>query len=188
MPLRADPEPFGRRARSACRTARRPRRGRRRAPGVELRRSPPAVPEDAVTTVDPRPGAAVRPAVPRPVPVRRRLAAFVALTKPRIIELLLVTTVPTMIFAAHGLPPLELVVWTLVGGTCAAASANTLNCYLDRDIDVLMHRTERRPLVTGEVSPREALVFGLVLGVVAVGLLAALVNVLSAALALAAIL
>jgi heme o synthase len=141
-----------------------------------------------VTTVDPRPGAATHPAVSRRVPVRRRAAGFVALTKPRIIELLLVTTVPTMIFAAHGLPPLGLVVATLVGGTFAAASANTLNCYLDRDIDVLMHRTERRPLVTGLVSPREALVFGLVLGVVAVGLLAALVNVLSAALALAAIL
>jgi protoheme IX farnesyltransferase len=141
-----------------------------------------------VTTVDPRPGAAARPAVPSRAPGRRRVAAFVALTKPRIIELLLVTTVPTMIFAAHGLPPLGLVVWTLVGGTLAAASANTLNCYLDRDIDVLMHRTERRPLVTGEVSPREALAFGLVLGVVAIGLLASLVNVLSAVLALAAIL
>jgi protoheme IX farnesyltransferase len=112
----------------------------------------------------------------------------VALTKPRIIELLLVTTVPTMIFAAGGLPPLGLVVTTLVGGTLAAASANTLNCYLDRDIDVLMHRTGRRPLVTGEVTPREALVFGVVLGVAAVALLGALVNVLSAALALAAIL
>jgi protoheme IX farnesyltransferase len=142
-----------------------------------------------VTTVDPRPGAAARPAPsPRDVPARRRVAAFVALTKPRIIELLLVTTVPTMIFAARGLPPLGLVVWTLLGGTLAAASANTLNCYLDRDIDVLMHRTERRPLVTGEVTPRAALVFGLVLGVAAVGLLGALVNVLSAVLALAAIL
>ena len=127
-----------------------------------------------MTTVDPRPGAAARPAPsPRDVPARRRVAAFVALTKPRIIELLLVTTVPTMIFAARGLPPLGLVVWTLLGGTLAAASANTLNCYLDRDIDVLMHRTERRPLVTGEVTPRAALVFGLVLGVAAVGLLGA---------------
>ena len=116
------------------------------------------------------------------------MAAFVALTKPRIIELLLVTTVPTMIFAARGLPRLDLVLWTLVGGTLAAGCANTLNCYLDRDIDVLMHRTERRPLVTGEVAPREALLFGLVLGVAALALLAGLVNVLSAALALAAIL
>jgi protoheme IX farnesyltransferase len=112
----------------------------------------------------------------------------VALTKPRNIELLLVTTVPTMIFAADGLPSLGLVVATLAGGTLAAASANTLNSYLDRDIDVLMHRTEGRPLVTGEVTPRQALVFGTLLGVAAVALLAGLVNWLSAALALAAIL
>ena len=145
-----------------------------------------------MTTVDPRPGAA-RPALGAPAslqvrPPRSRVAAFVALTKPRIIELLLVTTVPTMVFAAAGLPSLRLVALTLVGGTLAAASANTLNCYLDRDIDVLMHRTERRPLVTGEVGPREALAFGLVLGAAAVALLATTVNVLSAALALAAIL
>ena len=142
-----------------------------------------------MTTVDPRPGAAARPALSTPgVRTRGAVAAFVALTKPRIIELLLVTTVPTMVFAAGGLPPLGLVAATLVGGTLAAASANTLNCYLDRDIDVLMHRTERRPLVTGEVTPRQALVFGVLLGVAAVALLASLVNVLSAALALAAIL
>ncbi len=142
-----------------------------------------------MTTVDPRPGAAVHPArTVGPVPTRGKVAAFVALTKPRIIELLLVTTVPTMIFAAGGLPPIGLVVATLVGGTLAAASANTLNCYLDRDIDVLMHRTERRPLVTGEVTPRQALVFGALLGVAAVALLGTLVNWLSAGLALAAIL
>jgi protoheme IX farnesyltransferase len=148
---------------------------------------PAAAPEDAVTTVDPR-AAAAGPAIGAAAPRRGRAAAFVALTKPRIIELLLVTTVPTMIFAARGLPDLRLVAATLVGGTFAAASANTLNCYLDRDIDVLMHRTGRRPLVTGEVTPREALVFGLVLGVCAIALLAAAVNVLSAVLALAAIL
>jgi protoheme IX farnesyltransferase len=112
----------------------------------------------------------------------------VALTKPRIIELLLVTTVPTMILAAGGLPSLWSVFATLIGGTLAAASANTLNCYFDRDIDVLMHRTAHRPLVTGEVTPREALVFGSVLGVLAVGWLAGTVNLLSALLALAAIL
>ena len=140
-----------------------------------------------MTTVDPRPGAAARPALAG-VPARGKVAAFVALTKPRIIELLLVTTIPTMIFAAGGLPPLGLVAGTLAGGTLAAASANTLNCYLDRDIDVLMHRTGRRPLVTGEITPRQALVFGLALGVAAVALLAGLVNVLSAALALGAIL
>jgi protoheme IX farnesyltransferase len=113
--------------------------------------------------------------------------AYVALTKPRIIELLLVTTIPTMILAERGLPPIGLVVATLVGGTLAAASANTLNCYLDRDIDVLMHRTSGRPLVTGEVSPREALVFGGVLGVLSVAWMAVLVNPVSAALTLAAI-
>jgi heme o synthase len=150
-----------------------------------------------VTTVDPRPGAArpsgltgAQPSVTGPAlpGARSRVAAFVALTKPRIIELLLVTTIPTMIFAADGLPPLRLVGATLVGGTLAAGSANTLNCYLDRDIDEVMHRTGRRPLVTGEVRPREALVFGLALGVAALAILAAFVNVLSAALALAAIL
>jgi len=146
-------------------------------------------PEDAVTTVDPRHSAAARLPAGRPVrssgPAWR---AYLALTKPRIIELLLVTTVPTMIFAAGGIPPLGLVGLTLVGGTLAAASANTLNCYLDRDIDVLMHRTEGRPLVTGEVTPGRALAFGIVLGVASVVLLATTVNVLSAVLALAAIL
>ena len=113
--------------------------------------------------------------------------AYVALTKPRIIETLLVTTVPTMFLAARGLPPLWLVAATLVGGTLAAGSANTLNCYIDRDIDVVMHRTRNRPLVTGAVSPREALVFGLALGVVAVGFLGLVVNWLAASLALGAI-
>jgi heme o synthase len=113
--------------------------------------------------------------------------AFVALTKPRIIELLLVTTVPTMILAAHGLPRASLVLATLVGGTLAAASANVLNCVYDRDIDRLMHRTERRPLVTGAVSVRSALVFGLVLGVASFTWLSLVVNLLSALLATAAI-
>ena len=123
---------------------------------------------------------------PRGAWLGRRVKAYVALTKPRIIETLLVTTVPTMFLAAHGLPSLWLVVATLVGGTMAAGSANTLNCYIDRDIDVLMHRTERRPLVTGEVTPRAALVFGLVLGVGSVLWFGLLVNWLAAGLALAA--
>ncbi|GAB3675499.1 heme o synthase [Angustibacter aerolatus] len=113
--------------------------------------------------------------------------AYVALTKPRIIETLLVTTVPTMFLAARGLPDPLLVVLTLVGGVLAAGSANTLNCYIDRDIDQVMHRTRNRPLATGALRPREALVFGLVLGVVAVTWFAVLVNRLSAVLALAAI-
>ena len=113
---------------------------------------------------------------------------FVSLLKPRIIELLLVTTLPTMVLAADGFPSVGLVLATLVGGTLAAGSAHTLNCYLDRDIDQVMHRTSQRALVTGVVKPREALVFGVVLGAVAVAWLTLAVNVLSALLALAAIL
>ncbi len=90
--------------------------------------------------------------------------AYVALTKPRIIELLLVTTLPSMILAAGGLPSWWVVVATMVGGTLAAGSANALNCYVDRDIDALMRRTGHRPLARHDVSPRGALVFGLVLG------------------------
>jgi protoheme IX farnesyltransferase len=138
------------------------------------------------TLADDAATAAVRQARPRSS-VRATVGAYVALTKPRIIELLLVTTVPTMVLAARGMPPLSLVLATLVGGSLAAGSANALNCWYDRDIDVVMHRTERRPLAAGAVPPRSALVFGLVLGVLAVALLAATTNVLSAVLALAAI-
>lgn len=126
--------------------------------------------------------------VPTTTARRGRLSAFVALTKPRIIELLLVTTLPTMILADGGFPAIGLVLATLVGGTLAAGSANVLNCYLDRDIDKVMHRTKRRPLVTGEVTPREALVFGLVLGVVSLAWLALTTNLFAAALTAAAIL
>jgi protoheme IX farnesyltransferase len=113
--------------------------------------------------------------------------AYLALTKPRIIELLLVTTVPAMVLAARAVPPLGTVVATLVGGALAAGSANALNCYLDRDIDVVMRRTERRPLATATVLPVEALCFGLVLAVLSVALLAGTVGALPAALAAAAI-
>ncbi|MBN8882765.1 MAG: heme o synthase [Salana multivorans] len=119
---------------------------------------------------------------------RRRIGAYVALTKPRIIELLLVTTIPTMLLAADGLPPWWLILVTLVGGTAAAGSANVFNCYLDRDIDAVMGRTRRRPLVTGEVTPRAALVFAAVLGVFSILWFLLLVNVMSAVLTLAAIL
>ena len=126
-----------------------------------------------------------------PVATRRTFGAlargYLALTKPRIIELLLVTTVPTMIVAARGMPSVWLVVATLVGGSFAAGSANTINCYVDRDIDVRMNRTSRRPLPKSVVTPVEALRFGVVLGVVATLWLGLLVNWLSAALALAAI-
>lgn len=116
-----------------------------------------------------------------------RLGAYVALTKPRIIELLLVTTLPTMVLAEQGIPSVGLVLATLVGGAAAAGSANVLNCYIDRDIDEVMSRTRRRPLVTGEVTPRAALVFGFALGVFSLVWFAALVNLVSAALALLAI-
>jgi protoheme IX farnesyltransferase len=91
------------------------------------------------------------------------------LTKPRVIELLLVTTLPTMILAARGLPHWSTVVVTMVGGALAAGSANALNCYIDRDIDAIMHRTGHRPLARHDVSPRSALIFGLVLGAISIG-------------------
>lgn len=109
-----------------------------------------------------------------------------ALTKPRIIELLLVTTVPTMIVAAGGLPPLSLIGATVAGGALAAAGANAVNMYVDRDIDPLMERTKGRPLVTGEVKPAEALIFALALEAAAFAWLWGLVNLLSAVLALSA--
>ena len=110
------------------------------------------------------------------------LKAYVALTKPRIIELLLVTTVPTMILAAGGWPPAGLVAATLLGGTLAAGGANTFNSYLDRDIDQVMSRTRQRPLVTGAVSPRAALIFGWVLSVGSVLIMAVTTNLLAAVL------
>jgi protoheme IX farnesyltransferase len=125
-----------------------------------------------------------------PVRARRprgRVASYVALTKPRIIELLLVTTLPTMILAAKGLPGWSVVLATLVGGTLAAGSANALNCYVDRDIDAVMRRTTHRPLARHDVSPRAALVFGLVLGTVAVALMGLVTNWLAAGLTAAAI-
>jgi protoheme IX farnesyltransferase len=118
---------------------------------------------------------------------RGRLASYVALTKPRIIELLLVTTLPAMILAAGGLPKWWVVLVTMVGGTFAAGSANALNCYVDRDIDALMRRTTHRPLARHDVSPTGALVFGLALGVLAVGLMGAVTNWLAAGLTAAAI-
>jgi heme o synthase len=113
--------------------------------------------------------------------------AYLSLTKPRIVELLLVTTVPAMMLAAGGWPPLGLTMLVLVGGALAAGSANALNCYLDRDIDPKMRRTAGRPLPAHQVSPRNVLVFGVALGVVAVALLAVFANLLAAALTLAAI-
>ena len=118
--------------------------------------------------------------------LRDRVSAYVALTKPRIIELLLVTTVPAMFLAARGVPPLGLVFWTLLGGTLAAGAANAINCYIDRDIDMLMTRTRRRPLPAHEVNPEDALVFGLILGVVAFAVMAFMTNLVAAFLTLLA--
>ena len=118
--------------------------------------------------------------------VAEKIKAYVALTKPRIIELLLVTTVPTMVVAARGLPSGWLILETLVGGTLAAGGANAINMYVDRDIDAIMHRTSRRPLVTGAVTPAAALVFAIALEVAAFAELAGLVNLLSAVLAVSA--
>jgi protoheme IX farnesyltransferase len=119
-------------------------------------------------------------------PPRARVAAYVALTKPRIIELLLVTTVPTMIVAERGLPSPWLMLCTVLGGTFAAGGANAINMVVDRDIDRLMERTKGRPLVTGEMSPRAALTFAITLEAVAFAFLWATVNLLSAVLAVAA--
>src|SRR4051812_40726038 len=127
------------------------------------------------------------PARRMPAVFRARPGAYVALTKPRIIELLLVTTVPAMMLAARGWPSWTLLLATLVGGTLAAGAANVFNCYYDRDIDKLMHRTQRRPLPAGQVSPRAALVFGIVLSVSSIVLLAATTTLLAAALAAGAI-
>ncbi|GIG59539.1 protoheme IX farnesyltransferase [Longispora fulva] len=113
--------------------------------------------------------------------------AYISLTKPRIVELLLVTTVPAMLLAKRGMPSPWLILATVVGGTLAAGSANVLNCWYDRDIDPLMRRTQSRPLVTGRITPRGALTFGLTLGTVAVALMALTTNWLATALTFAAI-
>ena len=128
----------------------------------------------------------VAPAVSPSVPFSARLGGFVALTKPRIIELLLITTVPTMVVAEGGLPSVWLMVATVIGGAFAAGGANAINRVVDRDIDARMERTRNRPLVTGVVSPRAALVFALGLEAVAFVWLTVLVNLLSAVLALSA--
>jgi heme o synthase len=117
---------------------------------------------------------------------RARVGGFIALTKPRIIELLLVTTVPTMIVAQRGMPSLWLVLATVAGGTLAAGGANAINMVIDRDIDKVMHRTRNRPLVTGVLEPCEALVFAIALEIAAFALLWATVNLLSAVLAVSA--
>ena len=131
-------------------------------------------------------------ALPVVAPARERslgrtIRAYVSLTKPRVLELLLVTTVPVMVLAQGGLPPLGLVLATVIGGSLSAGSAAAFNMYLDRDIDAHMKRTENRPLVTGEVSPRGALVFAWALAVISTVWLALTTNLLAAALSAGAI-
>jgi protoheme IX farnesyltransferase len=115
-----------------------------------------------------------------------RVSAYVALTKPRIIELLLVTTLPTMVVAQRGLPPVWLMAVTMAGGTLAAGGANAINMVVDRDIDAQMKRTQNRPLVTGAVTPTAALIFAIILEIAAFALLWSTVNLLSAVLAVSA--
>jgi heme o synthase len=140
-----------------------------------------------VTTVDPRADLSALHG-PDGSGLKFLVGQYVSLMKPRIIELLLITTIPVMFLAQQGVPDLWLIVATVVGGTLSAGAANTLNCYIDRDIDAVMHRTSRRPLVTGTVSPRGALVFGVALAIGSTAWLGLLVNWLSAWLALGALL
>ena len=119
---------------------------------------------------------------------RSIISAYIALTKPRVIELLLVTTAPVMFLAAHGLPNIWLVINTLIGGAAAAASASVFNCYVDRDIDAKMERTKDRPLVTGEISPRAALIFASALGLGSIFWLGGFTNWVTAGLTATAIL
>ena len=116
------------------------------------------------------------------------LKAYVALTKPRVIELLLVTTAPTMVLAERGIPNLWLVLAVLAAGSLSAGSANAFNMYIDRDIDLLMSRTQGRPIVSGIISPRAALVFATMIGLVSIVTLWLIANPLTALLSLGAIL
>ena len=127
-------------------------------------------------------------APPEGISFGERIRAYVGLTKPRIIELLLVTTVPTMVVAERGIPDAWLVLATLIGGFLAAGSANTFNSWFDSDIDQMMHRTAKRPLPRHKVPPQNALRFGMVLGVASYVWLAVMVNLLSAVLGVIAIL
>ena len=119
--------------------------------------------------------------------LRETIFAYVALTKPRIVELLLITTVPAMLLAAHGFPPLTLIAATLVGGTLSAASANVFNCIVDADIDAKMARTAARPLVTGRISIGAALLFASILGVASFLFLAFTTTMMAAFVSLLAI-
>ena len=118
---------------------------------------------------------------------RRKFSAYVSLTKPRVMELLLAVTIPTMFLAQEGIPNLWLVLVVLLGGMMSAGSAGTFNCYIDRDIDRLMNRTKGRPLVTGEISDREAIVFAWALAIISTAWFLLFTNVLAASLSVSAI-
>ncbi|NUL45124.1 protoheme IX farnesyltransferase [Cellulosimicrobium funkei] len=143
------------------------------------------------STLDAQSAASSAPSSARPVRrkigFKRKAAAYVSLTKPRVMELLLVTTLPTMIFAQRGFPDVVTMIATMVGGALAAGSSAAFNCYIDRDIDKLMNRTKKRPLVTGEVTPREALIFAWTIGVVSIAILLWGTNLLAAGLGVLAI-
>lgn len=123
-----------------------------------------------------------------PLSLGQRALAYFLLTKPRIIELLLITTVPPMVVAHGGLPSMWLIMLTLFGGALAAGGANAINCYIDRDIDEIMARTRKRPLPQHKIPPRNAVVFGSVLGAASFAVMATMVNLLSAVLTIGAML
>lgn len=147
----------------------------------------PSTTASPVRPVRPADIAAARRAVEGRPGVKAVLKAYLSLTKPRIVELLLVTTLPAMFLAEGGVPSLGLIAVVLVGGALAAGAANALNCYIDRDIDQVMKRTASRPLPKHTIEPRAVLVFGLTLAVISVALMAAFTNLLATALTAAAI-
>ena len=143
---------------------------------------------DSTGTITLEPDARAEDALDTAVGLRQKFMAYIALTKPRIIELLLVTTVPAMVVAAGAWPSSWLVLATLIGGTLSAGGANAINCYIDRDIDQVMPRTKRRPLPMHMITPRNALLFGSTLGVIAFAWLWLTVNPLAALLTTSALL
>jgi protoheme IX farnesyltransferase len=147
-----------------------------------------AIPDDLGSTAKAvtRPAAFDAAPVARPARTRSTVTAYFLLTKPRVIELLLITTVPAMVLAEPGLPSLWLILAVLIGGSMAAGGANTINCWIERDRDQLMKRTHGRPLPSGDITPTGALIFGLVLEVLAFALLWATSNLLAASLAISA--
>jgi protoheme IX farnesyltransferase len=160
-------------------------------PGGAAFKPEPEGGQPRVSTLADRSAPVVADQPPAPAPATDsfadRVRTYVTLTKPRIVELLLVTTVPTMFLARHRLPDLWLTIVVVVGGALAAGAANAFNCYIDRDIDQLMKRTSRRPLPAHTVSPRNALIFGVVLTVVSLSLMGAFTNWLATGLTAAAI-